>query len=425
MLAQVWRLLRLAFRNLTRNRRRTLLSLAAIMIGIGALISFRGFVNGQRRMMLSGMIDGSLGALQVHRKGYTANVQGLPLQLDMADSPELRARIAAVEGVVAVAPRIVFGAMLSTPDRGEELGQTTFLVATAIEPGPERAVTPIRFDWIQDGRPFDRGDGPEVVLNQSLSESLGLRPLGRDQAPPPLEQMPALLAADRDGALNGENVVLVGEQVSAMPGDRRMGLVPLNTAQRLLRMEGRVTEYAVGIKRLEDAPEVRDRLAAALGPELEVHTWEELMPFIQELTSAQDFLLSMVAAIFLVIVLLGIVNSMLMNVLERVREIGTMLAVGMRRRQVVTLLVLEGTALGIGGGVLGALLGVGLTAFLHWRGIQLTAPGAAVENTLRPYVTPAAVLLSMLAAVVGASLAALWPAFRASRLRPVDALRSI
>lgn len=425
MLAQVWRLLRLAFRNLTRNRRRTLLSLAAIMIGIGALVSFRGFVNGQRRMMLSGMIDGSLGALQVHRKGYTANVQGLPLQIDMTDSPELRARIASVEGVVAVAPRIVFGAMLSTPDRGEEPGQTTFLVATAIEPGPERAVTPIRFDWIQTGRPFERGDSQGVVLNQSLSESLGLRPLGRDQAPPPLEQMPALLAADRDGALNGENVVLVGEQVSAMPGDRRMGLVPLHTAQRLLRMEGRVTEYAVAVKRFEDAPEVRDRLAAALGPELEVHTWEELMPFIQEITSAQDFLLSMVAAIFLVIVLLGIVNSMLMNVLERVREIGTMLAVGMRRRQVVTLLVLEGTALGIGGGVLGALLGVGLTAFLHWRGIQLTAPGAAVENTLRPYVTPAAVLLSMLAAVVGASLAALWPAFRASRLRPVDALRSI
>jgi putative ABC transport system permease protein len=425
MLARAWRLLRLAFRNLTRNRRRTLLSLLAISIGIGALISFRGFVNGQRRMVLSGVVEGTLGAVQVHRKGYVASVQGLPLHLDIPDSPELRARIAAVEGVVAVAPRIVFGAMLSTPDQGDQPGKSTFLVATAIEPGPERRVTPAGFQWIQTGRPFDRADAAEMVLNSSLAESLSLRPLGRDEPPPPLEQMPAILASDRDGALNGENVVLVGEQVSARPGDRRVGLVPLRTAQRLLRMEGRVTEYAVAVRSLEEAPAVRDRLAAALGPELEVHTWQELMPFLLELASAQDFLLSMVASIFLVIVLLGIVNSMLMNVLERVREIGTMLAVGMRRRQVVALLVLEGTALGIGGGALGALLGVSLTAFLHWRGIQLTAPGAAVENTLRPYVTPAAVLLAMLAAVVGASLAALWPAVRASRLRPVDALRSV
>src|SRR5512133_2015300 len=101
----------IALRNLSRNRRRTLLSAAGIAVGVAAMVSFNGFVNGMRGMLLDNVVLGQTGAVIVHREGYLANLEGLPLTLDFADTPELRARVRAVEGVRELAPRIRFGAI--------------------------------------------------------------------------------------------------------------------------------------------------------------------------------------------------------------------------------------------------------------------------------------------------------------------------
>lgn len=418
------RLVTLAWRNLTRNRRRTAISLAALLVGVGAMVAMRGFVNGQQRMMLQNLVDGQTGAVQVHRKGYLANVQGSPLQLDLLDSPGLRARLAGVKGVKAVAGRIQFGAMLSAPDVGERAGRTGFLQVTGYEPALEQQVTPQRREWLAQGRMPQAPDAPELVLNADYARSLDVHVV--DPAhPPPEEAWPALLGGDREGALNGEAVKVAATLASAMPGDRRVAMLPLATAQRLLRMEGRVTEYALAVDRLEDAPRVRDALQRELGPDYEVHTWDQVMPFIAQLVGHSDQIFSIMTGIFLVVVLLGIVNVMLMNVLERVREVGTLLAVGTRRRQIVALFLTEGALLGLIGGTLGALVGGAVVAWLHARGLALPAPGASVDSILRPFVPPLYLVRAVGIATAGATLAALWPAWRASRLRPVEALAHV
>lgn len=423
-------LVRIAARNLLRNRRRTLLSLAAIAVGVGAMVAFQGFVNGQRQMMLGNLVQGQTGAVQIHRKGYLANVQALPLSLDLADSPALREKIRSVPGVVEVAPRITFGAMLGYPDQPaadgnpehDVPGKSGFFIATAVDPVAEAKVTPRRLDWLSQGRFFhehERG----VVLNADFARSLGAT-----VTPTPPEDegtWPALQAPDHDGAMNGELVAVTGAFNQGAPGDRKNGLVDLEVAQRVLRMEGRVTEYAVAVDRLEDAHAIRDRLKALLGPQYEVHAWDELLPFIKDMVGLQDFFLRLVGIIFLVTVLLGIANSMLMNVLERVREIGTMLAVGTRQRQVRTLFVLEGAALGIAGGILGAGLGLGIVLLLNRVGIPLNTPGTHFTNVLHPYVTFGYLVVAAGISSVGACLAALWPAARAAKLQPIDALRSV
>src|SRR6185295_14750903 len=109
---------------------------------------------------------------------------------------------------------------------------------------------------------------------------------------------------------------------------------------------------------LSNVDAARDELKAKLGPDYEVHSWSELFPFIKVMMGTQDFIFSIVSAVFLTVVLLGIVNAMLMTVLERTKEIGTMLAVGMKRAQIVQLFMLEGVVIGIVGGTIG--LGVGL-----------------------------------------------------------------
>lgn len=428
-------MLKLAARNLRRNRKRSIITLVALVVGVGAMIGVRGFINGFRATVTENQAKGVLGAVQVHRTGYVANVQSSPLTLDLPDSPEFRARLAAVPGVKAVAPRIDFGAQLSTPDLqpppldGSELpasdrGTSTFLMVTAFEPEVERQVTPNSWDWVAAGRGamVPSSDTPFIVLNDDFARALRL-PLTPTDAPlPPVERQAALITADRDQALNGENVVLGGTFASVSPNDRRVGLMSLKLAQRLLRMEGRVTEYALALEPDADSRVVKAALAAALGPEFEVHTWEERIPFITDLVETQARIFDLVSSIVLVVVLLGIVNAMLMNVLERVREIGTMLAVGMRRAQVARLFLLEGAVTGVVGGVLGVALGLTVVFFMNRYGVELAVPGARVASVMHPVVDVAFVVRTFVQSVLGASLAAILPARRAAQLRPVEAL---
>jgi len=427
-------LMKLAVRNLARNRRRTAITLAALVLGVGALVGIRGFMLGFRRMILENQMLGNLGAVQVHKRGYVGNVLGTPLTLDLADSPELRARLAAVPGVAAVSPRIELGAQLATPDKRpppedgsdlpeDERGTTSFLVLTAFDPALEAKVTPRKWEWVAAARGAMPGGGDAaVVVNHDYARALGLTVHPAGAPPPPLEQQLALLAPDRDGALNGENVVLAGTYGSVTPNDRRAGWVPLALAQRLLRMEGRVTEYALALAPGADEAQVRDAVAGALGPDYEVHTWQERIPFVTSMVETQDFVFGLVSTVFLLVVLLGIVNAMLMSVLERVREIGTLLAVGMRRRQLARLFLYEGLALGVLGGAVGVALGYALVTYLGHRGLAIPAPGAEVPTLVRPTVDALFLARAFVQAVLGASLAALWPAYRASRLRPVEAL---
>jgi putative ABC transport system permease protein len=426
-------LLKLASRNLTRNRRRTAITLVALVLGVGAMVAVRGFINGLQRAFIANVVEGQMGAIQVHREGYLANVLSSPLALDMQDSPELRQKLASVPGVKAVTARIQFGAMFSTPDQkvpeGQALteaeqGKTSFFMATAIEPATDRVVFPLRVRWLAKGAPIDSADSDEVMLGAEFAAGLGVPLFPHDAARPPEDERPALLAADRDGSLNGANVVLGGTIGSGAPGDRKYGFVGLATAQKVLRMEGRVTEYALAVDRLEDAPQVRDAVAAALGPGYEVHTWDQIVPFIRQMFGTQDFVFGIISMIFLVVVLLGIVNAMLMSVLERVREIGTMLAVGMRRRQVVTMFILEGLVLGLIGGVVGAAFGGTIVAILNTTGFALPAPGSSAPMLVRPVVTGLYLVQAVAMASVGSAVAALWPARRASKLRPVEALQS-
>ncbi|HLL06540.1 MAG TPA: FtsX-like permease family protein [Myxococcaceae bacterium] len=421
------KLIALAARNLTRNRRRTAIALVALVVGVGALVVLRGLVNGQQRIILENIVYGQLGAVQVHRAGYLAQVQGSPLSLDMEDTPALRERLARVAGVTRVSPRLAFGGMLSMPEpegaAEDSEPRTAFLQLLAFDPALEPAVTPKRMVWLGQGAFLSAVDAPELMLNADLARGLGARVMDAN-APPPPEQWPALLAADRDGALNGEGLRLAGLLVSATPGDRRVGYLPLGAAQRVLRMEGRVTEYALAVEPLAQARKVRDALRAELGAGYEVHTWEEVFPFIAQILGQQDFLFGILSTVFMAAVLLSIVNVMLMSVLERVREIGTMLAVGMRRRHIVVLFLVEGGVLGLVGGVLGALVGGAVTLYLHHRGILLPSPGANVDSIIRPSVTVGYMAYAVGLAAGGAAVASLYPAWRASKLRPVEALAS-
>jgi putative ABC transport system permease protein len=216
-----------------------------------------------------------------------------------------------------------------------------------------------------------------------------------------------------------------GFSTSSFPFEnKRVATVPLATAQDLLGMQGKVTELAIAVDDLSQLEPVRDRLKEALGPEYEVHTWRELQAFVRDVINRQNVVMGLISLVFFVIAFTVIANTMLMSVFERVREIGTLLAVGLRRRQVLTLFMLEAATLGITGAAAGALAGRVLLGVVGAIGIPLQLPGTSGVAMLRPNVTNTFIVMVMVVAAIGAVLASAVPAWRASRLNPVDALRN-
>jgi len=190
-------------------------------------------------------------------------------------------------------------------------------------------------------------------------------------------------------------------------------------------MPGRATELAVRIDDLGRVDEVAASLRGLLGPEFEVVTWQELAAFDKEASKMRDASSAFLTYVFLFVALLGITNTMLMSVRERTREIGTMMALGMRRRDILTLFLTEASLLGSLGSLLGLCAGYALTAYLGANGLRLPNDDGSGSNEFHPFVTTSYLAGLFLIGVVGAMAAALPPALRASRLRPIQALSQV
>lgn len=418
----MWTLLRIAIRNVARNRRRTLITLAALLVGVGVLVSIRGLMNGLQHSFVDAVTKAQSGAIQVHRKGYMKNVLSAPITMDFAENETL-AKVRATPGVTAATARITFPGMASM---GE---QTLFMQATAIDPKTEFQVCPRRSETFAAGTKFGAGPrppGPEaapgdpppiddgVILATKLAKGIGAKE----------NALGALLAPDKDGALSGENMHLVGTANMSLPGaDVRIAIVPLVLAQRLLKMEGRATEIAVAVQDVNHPEATAAALQATLGPEFEVHTWDKIATFVKEALGRQDFIVNLIGVVFMLLMLLGVANTMLMSVLERTREVGTMMAVGVRRQSILAMFVMESLALGLLGGTLGVGVGALVVRIINLKGgITMHPPGSTSTFVILPYLTLPYMALIVAVATTGATLFGLYPAWRASKLRPVEAL---
>jgi putative ABC transport system permease protein len=400
----------MAVKNVGRNFRRSAITGAAILFGVAAVLVLYGFAKGTQVVMTNDVVQGRTGALQVHRTGYVENIESSPLELNMPSGDEVMARIRAVPGVSGVTGRIQFQGLVSNGS-----AQTMF-VGRGVDVATEKLACPNTESVVMEGgRPLHVGDENAALLGYELSQSFHLAP----------GQSVTVQSSSPEGRSNAIDVKVLGNTTSTFPFEnKRVLTVPLATAQALLGLEGRVTEYAVGVERLEQLEQVATGVRAALGPDYEVHTWSELQPFVRDVIARQTLVLGSIGFVLFVIVLTGIINTMLMSVFERVREIGTMLAVGVRRAQVMGLFILEAGVIGLFGGVLGAGLGRLILFVFYQRGIPIQLAGSSGKAMLRPEVSLQFTLTAVAVAVLGALVASAWPAWRASRLNPVDALRN-
>ena len=410
--------LKLAARNLMRYRRRTLLTALLITLGVTALLLFVAAAGSFKQTMVGSITDSMLGHLQIHRKGYTASIDNLPLNLSLQPNAVGKIESALKEDpdVAAYSLRVKLGAMFSN------FTENTSIRLNGIDPAAEDAALPTLRKRIKEG---DK-TGPLVAPGKVLIPTLlarGMKVKVGDSV--------VLVATNASGSVNGRTFI-VGGVLDAVTGPGgRDGYVHINDARELLRMERpEVMEIAVRLKSIDKLRTVQNRLNSKLDelknkegkPVTELHLWSDLSPFAN-IVRMIDMMTVFIRIMLIAIVLVSVMNVMLMAVYERIREIGTLAAIGTQPGKLMAIFLSEGLLLGLAGAAAGIAISYALVAYLNIS--PLVFDFGREQITLSPHLDLSEVLGVLGLAVLVSALASLQPAWRAARMDPIQALRHV
>ncbi|MCW5660017.1 MAG: ABC transporter permease [Burkholderiaceae bacterium] len=402
----------LAWRNVLRNRRRSLITIASIAVGLAALTFLWGFVDGMNRQMVENTTRYFAGDVQVHVAGYHEDPS---LDRAIADAAPLIDALRGEPAVAAASLRLEGKALAShgAMSRGVKV--------VGIDPRSEAPVTDL-LKAIVDGAPLDAGATGGVLIGTQLAESLGVK--AGDEI--------VLVGQAYDGSVASGRLPVRGvfrTQIDELDG--YLAVAPLATVREFLAAPGAATAVALRLRDRNALAAVQASLAERLGPRYEVVGWPTLLPMVAVSTRYHEVMSYVVLAVFFVVVGAGVANPVLMAVLERTREFGVMLALGTSRSRLLRLVLYEALLLGAIGLVIGNAIGLALTAAFGRLGIDLSAFGAAqrtmpgLADIVYPVVQPErSVMISALLFGI-AALVALLPALKAAGLDPVAAIRGI
>lgn len=408
-------MLRLAFRNLLRNRRRTAITVAAIGFGLSMVLSTITLQRGSYGDMIRTGVRSMAGHVVVSALGYNDSRDG-DMVLERID--DVRRRISDAVPGVTVAPRLVLAGLLVSAHG---------TVGAAVMGVDGAAEVPLQDvdDQLVAGTWLD-GDARGVVLGAGLAESLAVG-LGDK----------VVYMGQHGGSKE------VGSRLFRVRGVFRSGVaevdgftawVDLPAAQEAFGRPGIAHQITVHLDDPAATDGTRSAVAAALSdrPDAEVLGWpqvlREIVTIIEVDKSTNDLLLGVLG----LIVVMGALNTVLMSVLERTREFGVLLAIGLRPRRLAGVVLCEGLLLGVLGALLGMIGGGALSAWLvvvgldqrDFVGENYSAAGVVLSGVIHGDVDPVRSVGAIVAAVVATTLAAAWPAWVVSRLTPVEALRA-
>lgn len=406
----------MAWRNVWRNRRRSLLTVSAIALSLAFNILMRGIGDGFHEQMVDNSVRANIGHIEVHRKGYHDDPG---LNRTLPDPRRVARAIHDLPHLRGSSLRVLGDGLASTSDN------SAGIAIMGIDPGQEQTVTTIR-RAVVEGDYLDTNGVRPLLVGERLAATLRAR----------LGDKVVLLVQAADGSMGAQLFRLTGIFRSGAPDlDRGVAYIRLKDAQELFSLGDRVTEAVVLLDSSDAVPEATRALQAALPASqdglYEVLTWSEVEPYLEQFIVLDDAFFYIIVAILFIVIAVGILNTILMSVFERVREFGVMMALGTRPRQVVLLVVLEATVLALVGIGVGGAFGSLATFYFAEAGINLSsfAEGAAsigiTTTTVYSKLTVGNVVLSNLAVFVLVVLVSLYPAVHAARLRPVEAIRHV
>ena len=400
-------MLRLALRNIFRQKFRTAMTIAAIASGVIGLVLSGGFVQDVFLQLGEAVIHSQSGHLQVTRAGFFQQGSRSPHNYLINNVVALKNTISALPEVEDVMGRISFSGLLSN-------GKTDFsIIGEGVEADRERRLGTHMI--ITAGRELRANDEDGLMVGEGIAHAAGLKP----------GDLVTILLNTSEGALNTSEFVVVGTfRTYSKEFDARAVRISLAAAQSLLNTSG-LNAVVVSLRNTADTMSVRSTLEQRLDLEaFEVMTWQQLNDFYQKTLDLYQRQFGVLQVIVLFMVLLSVANSVNMSTFERVAEFGTMMALGDRPGHVFRLIVVENAVVGLVGSLLGVVLGITLALVISAIGIPMPPPpNASLGYTAHIRIVPQQVAMAFAIGVVATLGASLLPARRIVKIPVVDALR--
>jgi ABC-type lipoprotein release transport system permease subunit len=401
----------IAYRDLLRNRRRSILTLLAVALGLAMLIMFNGLIAGVWQDALQNSIRLRTGHVQLRAPSYQEKKLSLQWQ-DLLDNPDgLATRLSRMSEVKAATPVLWVGSILSTGD------ESVSLQIFGIDP-TSQFYDPIR-ESLVSGEFLTPDDRSGVMIGQPLAASLGVG----------VGQKVNLALVNADGKADEANFTIRGLfSTGIVSYDESAVFMPLGKAQAVAGTGERASAIVVLLRRQADT----DKVAAAIqNPGVTTLTWRDSNQFVlQTVETAMSFYVILDGIVMLIVAVI-IANTLLMAVFERIREIGILAALGMKGWQIMQMFLFEASVLGLAGIVVGFALGSVGVVYLSNVGIPIGAAASvagsnfAIGSTMYAHYAPGTFMWLSVWTLVFVLLASLYPARFAARQEPVDALRSL
>jgi putative ABC transport system permease protein len=409
-------LFKIAIRNLLRYKRRTLLTASLITIGVVFVLVFISVSGSFKNMMIGQITDSMIGHLQVHRKGYVASIENLPLNLNLKSGAVKRLEniLNDQQEIEAYSPRIKFGGMFSN------FTETTNIRLNGVYPERELLSVPLLASRVTLGeKTLDKGG---IWIPKLLARGMKVK----------IGDAIVVVATNKDGSVNGRQFTVRGVLESATGPGGRDGYIHIEDAVELLRMEEmEISEIVIRLKDFGKLHKFSEKMDGLLSRELnqeekpifELHTWEKLSPFFN-ISRMIDVMTFFIKLMLIAIVLISIMNVMIMAVYERIREIGTIAAIGTLPGKILSMFVIEGFCLGLAGAIVGNIVGIVIIYIINLWKLTFNF-GQQQGLVLQASVNPRDLIVISATVIIVSVIASLQPALKASRMEPIKALRHL
>ncbi len=404
---------RLAWRNIWRHRRRTMIIVLAMALGLGLMMFYDGLMEGFNQAIYGNAIRVLGGNIQIHAAGYREKVDSNPM-LPLADDSLVVQTALSNPNVVAATRRINTGGLMTNHEGAFPIS------ITGIDPEAEAPVSLIA-SHVTSGSFLTSNAGDQVLIGKGLADEMQVQVGDRI----------AMTGSDVHKQNRQRTVTVTGIYDISLPTFEKQNVyISLGEAQTLYGLPNQSTEVEVILKKVGQEPGVVAALAPRL-PGYEVESWDKNYPELATAVNNKSFAMNIFSVIILVIAGIGILNMLLMAVYERTREIGLMGALGLKPRQIAALFILEGTLIGLVGVGVGIVIGLAINGSFSMVGMDFSAYSglteymALINGRVYPTLGLSNLFTRAITVLVISTLAAYFPAQEAARREPAEALHYV